>query len=150
MSGPLEQRRRRGGRGRWREDAGVATVTFLFIGMIVILAAAALLGGGAVFAARVHGYDLAQAAARAGAQCLDTATYRQDGIVRLEQAAATRAATDVLTRAGATGTVAFPAPDRITVTATSRQPTPMLAAFGIHTVDVTVTASAAPATAPPT
>jgi hypothetical protein len=37
---------------------------------------------------------------------------------------------------------------RITVTATSRQPTPMLRMFGHDTVDVTATASATPATAP--
>lgn len=149
MNGQPGQRCRPDRRGRWRDDAGVATVTFLFIGMIVILAAAVLLGGGAIFAARVHGYDLAQAAARAGAQCIDTAAYRDDGTVRLDQGAATAAATDVLTRAGATGTYQFPAPDRITVSASSHQPTPMLAAFGIHDITVTLTASATPATAPP-
>lgn len=146
---PQRPCRRRGRRVRWGEDRGIVTVTFLFIGMIVILAAAALLGGGAIFAARVHGYDLAQGAARAGAQCIDTAVYRQDGIIRLDQDCATRAATGFLDRAGATGQVAFPAPDRVAVTATSHQATPMLAAFGIHTVEVTVTATATPTTTPP-
>jgi hypothetical protein len=116
--------------------------------MLVVLAAAALLGGGALFAARAHGYDLAQSAARAGAQQIDTATYRNSGILRLDPARATQAAEQFLAAAGATGTVQVNAA-RITVTATSHQATPMLQPFGITTITVTSTASATPTTGPP-
>lgn len=123
-------------------------MTMLFIGMVVVLFVAALLGGGALFAARSTGYDLAQSAARAGAQQIDTATYRATGELRLDPAKAAQAAKQFLAAAGATGTVEVTAA-RISVTATSRQATPMLAAFGFDTVTVTSTAQATPTTGPP-
>ncbi|WP_328463536.1 hypothetical protein OHA21_38185 [Actinoplanes sp. NBC_00393] len=131
------------------DDRGAAAVMLLFIGMIAIVAAAGLLGGGAVFAARSHGYDLAHAAARAGAQQIDTAAYRTDGTLRLDPARAAQAAKQFLAAGGATGTVQVTAA-QITVTATSRQATPMLDMFGITTITVTSTASATPTTDPPT
>jgi Flp pilus assembly protein TadG len=133
---------------RLRDDSGVAAVTLLVIGMIVILFAGALLGGGALFAARAHGFDLAQSAARAGAQQLDTATYRTTGVLRLDPARAAQAAKQFLAAGGASGAVQVTAA-RITVTATSHQATPMLKPFGIADVTVTATASATPTTGPP-
>jgi hypothetical protein len=129
-------------------DAGVASITMLIIGAITILFAAALLGGVAIFAARAHGYDLAQSAARAGAQCVNTTAYRDEGVLRLDEAAARQAAEHVLTAAGATGTIRF-TPTTIEVTATSRQATPMLKAFGVPSIEVTATAQATPTIAPP-
>lgn len=129
-------------------DAGVISVTVLLIGVTVLVLAAALVGGGAVFAADAHGYDLAQQAARAGAQQLDIATYRTTGALRLDVAAATAAAHQYLTAAHATGTVTVTAA-QVTVTATSRQATPMLAAFGRAGITVTATATATPTTGPP-
>ena len=131
------------------DDRGAVAVMLLFIGLIAIVAAAGLLGGGAVFAARSHGYDLAQAAARAGAQQIDTAAYRTDGTLRLDPARATRAAKQFLATGGATGTVQVTAA-QITVTASSRQATPMLEMFGVTTITVTSTASATPILDPPT
>jgi hypothetical protein len=140
--------RRQALRGRLRDDRGAVAVTLLVTGMIAIVAAAALIGGGAVFAARAHGYDLAQSAARAGAQQIDTATYRNRGLLRLDPARAAQAAKQFLATAGAAGTVQVNAA-RITVTATSRQATPMLKPFGITEITVTSTASATPTTGPP-
>ncbi|MBG0569000.1 hypothetical protein [Actinoplanes aureus] len=131
------------------DDRGAVAVMLLFIGMIAIVAAAGLLGGGAVFAARAHGYDLAQAAARAGAQQIDTGAYRTDGTVRLDAARAAQAAKQFLAAADATGNVQVTAAE-ITVTATSRQATPMLRMFGIATITVTSTAAATPTLGPPT
>jgi hypothetical protein len=131
------------------DDRGGIAVMLLFIGMVAIVAAAGLLGGGAVFAARSHGYDLAQAAARSGAQQIDTAAYRTDGTLRLDPARAAQAAKQFLAAAGATGSVQVSAAE-ITVTATSRQTTPMLRMFGISTVTVTSTAAATPTLGPPT
>ena len=129
-------------------EDGIASITMLIIGAITILFAAALLGGGAIFAARAHGFDLAQSAARAGAQAIDTTTYRADGLLLLDPAAATQAARAVLAAADATGQIQV-AGARITVTATSRQATPMLAGFGIRDIEVTATATAIPTVAPP-
>jgi len=129
-----------------RSDAGIATVWMVFTTFLVVIIAAVIFGGGVIFAARTHGYDLAQQAARAGAQQLDLPTYRATGVLRLDPARAATAARQFLAAAGATGTVQVSAA-RITVTATSQQPTPMLASFGVRTVTVTSTASATPAAA---
>lgn len=137
----------RTGAGRTRRDDGIASITFLIIGLLVLVFAAALVGGGALFAARTHGYDLAQSAARAGAQQIDITAYRQGGILRLDPARAAQAAKQFLTAAGATGTVQVTAA-KITVTATSRQSIPALARFGFSQVTVTQTASATPTTHP--
>jgi Flp pilus assembly protein TadG len=142
---PASWHRRRTAGSR-RED-GVISVSMLLIGITALLMAAALVGGGVVFGARAHGYDLAQQAARAGAEQLDLAAYRTSGVLRLDPGAATAAAERFLTAAHATGSVQVTA-RRVTVTATSRQSTPMLAAFGHATVTVTATASATPTTGP--
>ncbi|WP_430788126.1 hypothetical protein [Actinoplanes sp. G11-F43] len=130
-------------------DDGAVAVMFLFIGLIAIVAAAGLLGGSAVFAARSHGHDLAQGAARAGAQEIDTTAYRIDGTLRLDPARAAHAAKRFLAIGGATGIVQVSAA-QITVTATSRQATPMLRMFGITTITVTSTAAATPTLGPAT
>jgi hypothetical protein len=130
-----------------RGDRGAASLTFLMIGMTVLLFAAALLGGGALFGARAHGFDLAQAAARAGAQQIDIGTYRASGVLRLDPPRAAKAAGQFLAAAHATGTVRVTAAT-VTVTATSRQRTPMLKPFGVSRVTITETASATPATDP--
>jgi len=119
----------------------------VFTTFLAVILAAVIFGGGVIFAARTHGYDLAQQAARAGAQQIDAATYRTSGVLRLDPARAATAARQFLTAAGATGTVTVNAA-RITVTATSHQPTPMLASFGVTTVTVTSTASATPMVGP--
>jgi len=130
-------------RQRLRGDAGMATVWMLFTGFIVVLIAAVVFAGGVIFGARTHGYDLAQQAARAGAQHIDLVTYRTSGVLRLDPARAATAAKQFLAAGGATGTVTVTVA-QITVTATSRQPTPMLRSFGVDTVTVTATATATP------
>ena len=130
-----------------RGDDGLAAVWMVFTTFLTVLLAGVIFGGGTVFAARTHGYDLAQQAARAGAQQIDAATYRSSGVLRLDPARAATAARQFLATGGATGTVTVTAA-RITVTATSHQPTPMLASFGVTTVTVTATASATPVAGP--
>ena len=115
----------------------------LFTGFIVVLIAAVVFAGGVIFGARTHGYDLAQQAARAGAQHIDLNVYRTSGVLRLDPVPAATAAKQFLTAGGATGTVTVTAA-QITVTATRRQPTPMLSPFGVDTVTVTATATATP------
>jgi Flp pilus assembly protein TadG len=131
-----------------RDDRGAISVMLLVTGMIAIVAAAGLVGGGAAFAARANGYSLAQSAARAGAQQIDTAAYRTDGTLRLDPARAAQAAKQFLAAGGATGSVQVTAA-QITVTATSRQVTPMLRMFGIGSITVTSTAAATPTIGPP-
>ncbi len=72
----------------YRSDDGLATVWMVFTTFLTVLLAAVIFGGGVIFAARTHGYDLAQQAARAGAQQIDAAAYRTSGVLRLDPARA--------------------------------------------------------------
>ncbi|WP_412538657.1 hypothetical protein R8Z50_22730 [Longispora sp. K20-0274] len=128
-----------------RSDEGAVSVTVAYIGMIVVLMVAMLIGGGSVFAARARGYDVAAEAARAGAQQIDLAAYRANGTLVLNTIGAQAAAQRYLAAAGVTGTVTVSGAT-VSVTATSRQRTPMLSVFGKPTVQVTSTASASPHT----
>ncbi len=127
-------------------EGGAVSVTMLVIGLITVIFAAALLGGGAMFAAKARAYDLAQSAARAGAQQIDLAVYRDTGVLRLDPAGAATATRRFLAAAGATGKVTVTT-RRISVTATTTQRTPMLRMFGHSAVRVTATATATPTTA---
>src|SRR6266545_2087279 len=80
-----------------RGDDGLATVWMVFTVFLVVILAAVIFGGGVIFAARTHGYDLAQQAARAGAQQIDAVAYRSIGVLRLEPP---RAATAIVGPAG--------------------------------------------------
>src|SRR5213596_2937463 len=71
-----------------RSDGGLATVWMVFTTFLTVLLAGVIFGGGVIFAARTHGYDLAQQSARAGAQQIDAATYRASGVLRLDPARA--------------------------------------------------------------
>ena len=126
-------------------DDGYATVWTALTGFILIVLAGLIVAAGVVFGAQERGYDLAQAAARAGAQEIDLDVLRADGQVRLNPARAITRARQFLTRAGATGTVTATTVS-VTVTATTRQPTTMLARVGVDSVTVTSTGRATPVT----
>ncbi len=130
-------------------DDGYATVWTALTGFILIVLAGLIIAAGVVFGAQERGYDLAQAAARAGAQEIDLNLLRTDGQVRLDPARAITRARQFLTRAGATGTVTATT-TAVTVTATTRQPTTMLAHLGVNAVTVTATGRATPVTDPTT
>lgn len=138
-------RHRRAGTPQRRSDDGYATVWTALTGFILIVLAGLIVAAGVVFGAQERGYDLAQAAARAGAQEIDLDVLRADGQVRLNPARATTTARRFLARAGATGSVTATT-TAVTVTATTRQPTPMLAHLGVGTVTVTATGRATPVT----
>lgn len=129
----------------WHRDDGYATVWTALTGVILIVLAGLIVAAGVVFGAQERGYDLAQAAARAGAQQIDLTLLRTDGQVRLDPGRATTTARQFLTRAGATGTVTATT-GSVTVTVTTRQPTPMLAHLGVDAVTVTATGRATPVT----
>jgi Flp pilus assembly protein TadG len=133
--------------GRWRSDQGSATAWATGIVVVVGLLAGAVLDGGNAMAARVQALDIAQQAARAGANQLDLTALRNDGVVRLDQAAARTAAYQFLDQANATGTAAITA-TRVTVTVTGAQHTLLLQAIGVDSIGVKATATAVPATGP--
>ncbi len=133
--------------GRLRGDRGSGTVWAIGIVAVVALLAGAVLDGGNAMAARVQALDIAQQAARAGANQLDLAALRNQGLVRLDPGAAQAAAQAFLREAGATGTVAATVA-QVSVTVTRSQPTLVLQAIGVDAIGMTATATAVPQTGP--
>jgi hypothetical protein len=133
-----------------REDRGAATAWAILMVAVVGLLCGAVLDGGNAMAAKVAALDLAQQAARSGANALDLTALRDTGLIRLDPAAAEAAARRFLDAADldaadssvtATGT-------EVTVTVTRTEPTLLLQAAGVPTLTITATAHAAPATGP--
>ncbi len=129
------------------EDRGSATVWAMGIVAVIALLSGAVLDGGNAMAARVQALDIAQQAARAGANQLDLAALREQGVVRLDPGLAQDAATAFLQRAGATGTVTA-TPVEVRVTVTRSQPTLLLKAVGVDSIGMSATATAVPQTGP--
>jgi hypothetical protein len=109
----------------------------------LVLVIGLVLDGGLTLAARERALDEAQEAARAGAQAVDLAAYRQDGDLVLDPAQATADADAYLARIGAAGTATATA-NLVTVTVTIVQPMQILSAAGLHAVTVHATATAVP------
>lgn len=117
---------------------------FLVVGVTGLLALVGLvLDGGLALAAKVEAIGHAQEAARAGAQQLDLAAYRDDGTVTLDPQQASAAAHQYLSAAGASGTVTV-AGDTITVTVTAVQPTQILGVVGLNDITVEGSGTAEP------
>ena len=132
------QRLRRAGR-----DSGQVTAFVVVMTAALILMIGLVLDGGLTLAARERALGQAQEAARAGAQAINLAIYRQNGNLVLNPAQAEGDADAYLAGIGATGTVAATG-GRVTVTVTIVQPMQILDAAGLHAVTVHATASAVP------
>lgn len=139
--------------GRWSrfrrrsDDRGSLTPMTIFGGLVVLLLAGLVLDQGLAMADKVRVLDVAQAAARSGAQQVDLAVYRASGQVRLNPAGAAAAANSFLDRAGVTGTATATA-TTVTVTVTTVRRTQLLHLVGVTGIPVAATATAVPATTP--
>ena len=132
---------------RLRGDRGDATIWGILIIAVALLLTGVVLDGGNAMAAKVRAWDIAQEAARAGANQLDLTALREHSEVRLDPTAAEAAASQYLSAAGVTGTVSATTTD-VMVTVTRSEPTLLLQAIGINTIPVTATAHATPVTGP--
>lgn len=130
-----------------RDDRGSATGWAILLVAVVAMLCGAVLDGGNAMATRVRALDIAQQAARAGANHLDLTALRDAGAMRLDPAAAEAAAQRFLGEAAAAGTVTA-TPTVVTVTVTDTQPTLLLHAVGVRAIIVSATAHAGPATGP--
>lgn len=119
-------------------ERGTVTV-FVVVFMLALLVVAGLvIDGGYMLAARREAANVAESAARAGAQELDTGAARTSGDVRLDPVAATTRAETYLAASGHDGTVAV-AGDTVRVEVTI---TRHMAILGLAVLaDATVTAS---------
>ena len=150
---PLPSRRRRPS----GENGAVAVLVLMLTPMLLALGGLVLDGGRAI-SARQQAANLAEQAARAGADTLDVSALRADGTNTLDQAAATAAACRYVTLTEptwhCTATVTFTsgvsgsgrAGEQLGVTVTGRTRTVLLGLVGINTIRVGGQASARAAT----
>src|SRR5690606_11154892 len=116
-----------------RGDRGSATAFGIFLIVVVLVLAGAIIEGGNAMSARGHATDVAQQAARAGADQLDLAALRENGLVRIDPAAAELASTAYLRQVGETGSVTAN-PTAVSVTVTVTRPGILVPVLGIETL----------------
>lgn len=119
------------------DDRGAITVVMMFLLIVALMGAGLIVDGGRVMVARRHAYNVAEAAARAGAA---TATPMN----AFDPVRARAAALDSARRAGipAADISITVTADRVSVTITERRRTVFLILGGVGTVTVKVTGSA--------
>lgn len=134
-------------RGRGGPDRGSGTIWAMGVVIIMMILSGAVLDGGNAMAGRVKALDIAQEAARAGANQIDLAALRNDGVVQLDPGRAEAAAAGFLGRAGIDGVVNATTQE-VTVTVSRAQPTLILQAVGVDQLTMTATAHAVAQTGP--
>lgn len=126
---------------RARDERGQVTAMVAILAVALLGLGALIFDGGQILTARREANNLARQAARAGAQQLDVAQARV-GTFTLDPAGADGAVRAYLEDQGVTPTSVRITGDRVEVTVTLTQPTPLLAILGIEERTVTATASA--------
>lgn len=129
---------------RWlRSDRGSGTGWAIGITIVGLLAVFLTFDTATAIETKAAIVDVAQQAARRGADQLDLAVLRSSGQVQLDPAAAQAAAEQWLAQAGHTGTVAATT-EQVTVQVTITQPAMLLAAVGVDDYTLTARATAEP------
>lgn len=104
-------------RPSWQDDRGSVTIFVAVLGLAFVMVAGLAIDGGRKLGGLSEARNLADNAARAGAQAIDTDAYRTQGAVTIDPDAAAQAAADYLASTGHTGVVSV-ADDTVTVTVT--------------------------------
>lgn len=126
---------------RRQDDRGQVTGMVAVLAVALLALGALVFDGGQILTARREANNLARQAARSGAQQLDVAQARV-GVFTLDPVAAEQTARTFLADQGVTPTAVRVFGDRVEVTVTLTQPTPLLSIVGIDERTVTATASA--------
>ena len=128
-----------------RDDRGsIAPMAILGV-LVVLILGGLVLDQGLAMADRVRLLDVAQGAARSGAQAVDLAVYRATGQVRLNPAQATANARRFLAQAGIAGT-ATASGTTVTVNVRGARRTELLHLIGVTSIPVAATATATAST----
>lgn len=130
--------RRTGG----QPDAGRVTAFTTLFCTALLAVAGLVLDGGLAVSAKVQALDVAQAAARAGAQQLDLDLYRTTGVAQLDPTRAAQAARNWLTAAGADGEVTEATTEHVTITVRRTRTTQLLHLVGVGELHISATATA--------
>ena len=124
-------------------DSGQVTAFVVVMAAALVLMIGLVLDGGLTLAARERALGQAQEAARAGAQAINLALYRQDGKLVLIPGQAAADARAYLASIGANGTASVTG-NAVTVTVSIVQPMQILDAAGLRAITVHATATATP------
>jgi Flp pilus assembly protein TadG len=128
-------------RERTGGDSGQVTAFATIMTIALLLVAGLVLDAGMALSVKVQALDVAQSAARAGAQELNLTAYRTSGIAELNPAQAESAARTWLTTAGFTGE-ATATTHTVTVTVHGTSRTQLLHLVGVRQLAVSATATA--------
>ena len=124
---------------RLSDDRGSVSIFVAVMAVSFLMVAGLAVDGGSKLGALSEARDIADNAARAGAQAIDTDAYRTTGTPMLDPFAATQAANAYLETVGHTGSVTVVG-STVTVTVTITVPTRFLP--GPYTVTATEQATA--------
>lgn len=113
------------GRSKRHDERGSTTILIAALGLALLMAAGLAVDGGRKLGALSEARNIADNAARAGAQMVDADTYRATGTPILDPAAAVARSNDYLARHGHSGTVTVDGAT-VTVTVTIQVPTRFL------------------------
>ncbi len=91
--------------GRRHDERGSVSILIAALGLALLMATGLAVDGGRKLGALSEARDIADNAARAGAQAVDTDAYRATGVPTVNPAAATQAASAYLSSQGFTGTI---------------------------------------------
>lgn len=119
-----------------RGEGGQVTAFVVVFAAAMLLFAGLVIDGGLVLAAQRRAADEAEAAARAGAQAVDIASYRASGDFVLDPEQARGAAMAYLAQTGHDGEATV-AGDRVMVVVHFHQPMQILGIGGLGSVTVT-------------
>lgn len=126
-----------------RDERGAATAFFLMLVVVLFACAGLVFDGGAALNARMKLADVAEQAARAGADRINIDALRSSGLVEVDTAAARQAAADWMRAAGYTDSeVSVGADGRVSVTGSATGNTQILGLVGFSTFTVHATATA--------
>jgi hypothetical protein len=128
-------------RRRAGDDAGRVTAFATVISLALFAVAGLVLDAGLALSAKVQALDIAQAAARAGAQQLDLNLYRTSSRAQLDPPRAASAANAWLASAGADGD-ATATTTTVTVTVRRTTDTQLLRLIGVRRLHVSASATA--------
>jgi Flp pilus assembly protein TadG len=122
-------------------DAGQVTPFAVLMTIALLAVAGLVLDAGLALSEKVRAQDIAQAAARAGAQELDLYKYRTSNLAELDPARAASAAQAWLASAGVEGE-ATATTTTVTVTVRRTSDTQLLQIVGVRQLHVSATATA--------
>ena len=134
-----------------RDDRGTISMFTVLFTLVVMVLGGLVVDGGTAIHARERAYDIAEQAARAGANDIDQNTLRQTGKAQIDTGTACGKAGDLVSyyTGQVTSFACDPQPGQVTVTVHINVQTKLLGLIGFNTFSMQGQASAHPETGNP-